>query len=181
MKSLAIALVLSGAHGADANPDLRSPEITVSVGAVLPVFVVYEFPGPWASVSAAWKLHPHAQLVASADLGVMFASGARRYIGSMGAGIRVAPWRNGPWAQLGLGTMGFVERIGILLPERTVTATDVGVKLTADLALGARVGAWEFAVGWDHFIVPLHYYEHYTGDESLPYRGNFMAWFGRQL
>jgi hypothetical protein len=123
------------------------------------------------------------QVVASADTGMLLASGARRYLGSLGVGVRVSPWRRGPlWVQLGLGTTGYVERIGVVLPERMVSATDVGAVLTGDLAVGVRiVQRWEVAVGYDHIVWPLPYYKVYAGSESLPFRGAGMVWIGRQL
>ncbi|MBX3159661.1 MAG: hypothetical protein KF773_27070 [Deltaproteobacteria bacterium] len=162
---------------------LRAPDtITVGLGAALPMFVIYEFPGPLANVTLGWDIHAHAQVVASAGAGALHLDGSRRYHGKLGAGVRGFPWRRGPlWGQLGFGLNGYVERTGIVLPERRVSATDLGAQLTADAAVGVAVCGWEVAVGFDFILVPTRYYTSYTGDESLPNRGMAVAWIGRQL
>lgn len=187
---LAIGMILAASRAAEANPDerasftvLRAPDtITIGLGAALPMFVTYEYPGPLATVTLGWDINAHAQVVASADLGMLHADGSRRYHGKLGAGVRAFPWKRGPlWGQLGLGLNGYVERIGIVLPERMVSATDVGAQLTADAAIGVTALGWELAVGFNFILVPTHYYSNYIGDESLPNRGMAVAWIGRQL
>lgn len=187
---LAICLVLTASRAAEATPEgttsftvLRAPDtITVGLGAALPMFVIYEFPGPLANVTLGWDINAHAQVVASANVGVLHADGSRRYHGKLGAGVRGFPWTRGPlWGQLGLGLNGYVERTGIVLPERMVSATDFGAQLTADAAIGVTMRGWELAVGFDFILVPTRYYSNYTGNESLPNRGMAVAWIGRQL
>lgn len=168
----------------------RPQTITVNLGAAFPVFLLYEVPGPLASVALAWPLwREQVQFVASADLGMVFADGLRRYSAGLGAGVRVAPGRRGPvWLRLGLGTTGWVERVGVILPERSASATDVGALLTANIALGlqspARSGllrGWELGLGWNHNLLPSPFYQSYTGTEAQPNRGTAMVWLGRQL
>lgn len=188
---LAACSALLAVRHADASPDedrggftvLRRPDaITVGLGVALPMFVTYEYPGPLASVSVGWKINAHAQLVAGTNVGMLHADGSRRYHGKLGVGVRASPWAHGPlWGRLGLGLNGYVERIGIVLPERMVTSTDFGAQLTADAMIGVDVRGWELAIGFDFIVVPTHYYSHYQGDESLPNRGMAVAWIGRQL
>lgn len=183
------ALVLGLAAPAAADDDegrgplarIGSPDVTVQAGAVLPLLLLYEFPGPFAGVSVEWRTRWPAWLVAGADVGVVHADGSRRYLGSLGAGVRLRPRRNGPWVQLGLGVTGFVERVGLVLPDRVVRATDTGAILTGDVALGVRVMRWELAVSYDHVLAPKPFYETYMGSEALPLVGAAMAWFGREL
>lgn len=185
-----LVLIASLTGGAEAGPGegsralatLRSADVTVSAGAVLPLLLLFEYPGPAAAVTLAWRLTERTQLVASVDIGGVHADGRRRYLGSLGVGVRASPWQRGPlWAQLGLGTTGFVERIGVVLPDRMVRATDVGAALTTDLALGVRVARWEVAIGYDHIVWPRHYYQVYGGSAAVPFRGTGMVWVGRQL
>jgi hypothetical protein len=188
---VAACLVLAASREAGASPDergggftvLRRPDtITVGLGAALPMFVTYEYPGPLAGVALGWDINAHAQLVASTNVGVLHADGSRRYHGKLGVAVRGIPWTRGPlWGQLGLGLNGYVERVGVVLPERMVTSTDFAGQLTADGAIGVTVHGWELAVGFDLIFVPTHYYSQYEGDESLPNRGMAVAWIGRQL
>lgn len=164
---------------------LGSPDITLRTGVVLPVFLIYELPGPLLGLTLEWPTSEHVHVVARAELGATFFDGSQRYLGKLGAGARLTPWPGAlvsPWVQLGLGTTGYVERIGVVLPERVASATDVGVLLTADAAIGARFGRrWEIGLSWDHIIWPLPYYEVYSGAESLPNRGTAVLWLGMAL
>jgi hypothetical protein len=173
------------AEGSGALDALLSPEVTVRVGALFPMFLIYEIPGPMVGLTLGWPMNEHLQVIGRVEAGAVFFEGAQRYMGTLGAGFRATPWPRwpvSPWLQVGLGTTGYVERIGIVLPERVATAVDVGGLLTADVALGARIAErWELGVGWDHIVWPLPYYEVYTGTESQPYRGNAMAWIGVHL
>lgn len=184
----ALVLALSGAARAEGmapgRTAWRHPEITVRAGAVFPMFLIYEVPGPLAGVDLRWRVVPHLEVVASAEVGAMFADGARRYLASLGAGVRAAPWRQGPWLQLGLGTAGFVERIGLVLPERMISSTDTGLELTAELGLGARVRQWELAISYDRILRRSPYYRRYDGvggDEAQPFDGIAMVTLGRAL
>lgn len=163
----------------------RTPEVTLRAGAVLPMFVIYEFPGPLAGVTVAWPLGRHLQVAARAEVGALFFQGAQRYVGKIGPGLRVSPWATAivsPWAQIGLGTTAHLERITVVLPQRTASATDVDAVVTADIALGVRVHQrFEFSVGWDHIVLPWSYYRVYTGTESLPNRGYLTASIGWRL
>lgn len=124
----------------------------VQAGTVLSVFLPYEFPGPWGGAAIAWPVSARTRVVASADLGAVFASGSTRVLMSVGLGARVAPSPCVPvWAQLGVGVTGYVERIGVVLPARDVTAVDGGVAATVDLAIGvALTSRWEVAFTYDH-------------------------------
>lgn len=44
--------------------DTRSPEVTLRGGAIFPMFLIYEFPGPLAGVTVGWQLGRHFQLTA---------------------------------------------------------------------------------------------------------------------
>lgn len=188
-----LVLALTVADRAHAGDDVApregsgpwSPGVTLRLGAVLPVFVIYEFPGPMAGVTLGWRVSERTQVVARGELGALFFQGAQRYLGTLGAGARFSPvprWVVSPWVQLGLGATGYLERISIELPERAVRSTDLGGLLVANLSIGTRIAQrWEFGVGWDHIVWPLPYYNVYKGSESLPYRGNIMAWLGVQL
>ena len=167
-------------RAARARAALGAPTVTVRAGARVPLVRLY-IGGPAAGVSLDWALTPHTQVVASADAGLFLADGARRYLGVLGAGVRVAPWRRGPWLQVGLGTTGHIERIGVVLPGKTIRSTDTGVVLTGDLRVGVSARRWEIAVGWDHILRLTPYYQRYEGEEELPFWGTAMAWVGRQL
>ena len=149
------------------------------------MFLIYENPGPLAGVSVGWRAAKHIDLVARGEFGALFFDGIQRYLGKLGAGARFSPWPRSPvspWVQIGLGTTAHVERAGVVLPERTVSGTDVGAVFTADVAIGVRiVQRLEIGVGWDHIVVPWSYYDVYTGTESLPNRGYAMAWLGVKL
>jgi hypothetical protein len=186
MRRLLVAVVL-GILVSPAAAESARPEVTVNAGAVLPVFLLYESPGPWVAASVVWAKDEHVQLVANADVGVLAVSGATRIPMSIGAGARVTAHRYVPvWVQLGVGLTVYVERIGVALPERTLRETDRGAALTADLAIGLRVTRrWEVVVGYDHQLVsselsaiaPRVRQPH----ETLPFLGTAMISVGRQL
>lgn len=172
---------VDAAHVASSPDGRRSPSITVGAGAVLTLFLPYEFPGPWLSASVAWPIREHLELVASADTGVIVAAGSTRFLGGLGGGVRVSPWWR-IWGQLGLGMTGYVERIGLVLPDREVRATDVGVALTGDVSIGFRVTRrWEIVVGYDHQLLWTGPEKMEIGTETLPHIGTGMLSIGRQL
>jgi len=172
-------------RGGGALEALGAPHATLRVGVLLPMFLIYELPGPLAGVALEWPISERLGVVARGELGALFFDGSQRYVGKLGVGIRVAPWPRSPvapWALLGLGAAGYAERISVVLPERVASATDLGGSLTADLAVGVHfLQRWELGVGWDHIIWPLPYYETYQGTESLPNRGTALVWLGVQL
>lgn len=178
------APAVDGGGGADAQARTeppRAPSITVSAGAVLPLFLPYEFPGPWMEASLAWPLRDRLQLAMNAGTGALVATGSTRILGSLGGGVRYSPWWR-IWGQLGVGATGYVERIGVVLPERDVRATDHGVALTGDLAIGVRVTPrWEIALRYDHQLLSTGTEMTQPGNESLPYTGTGMLSIGRKL
>ncbi|WP_158513106.1 hypothetical protein [Myxococcus hansupus] len=149
------------------------------------MFLIYEIPGPLVGVTVGWQLGRHFQLVAQGEVGAVFFDGAQRYLTKVGGGIRASPWPNSPvspWLQLGGGATGHVERVSLVLPQRTVSATDFGAELTADIAIGVRIShRLDVGVGWDHIVLPASFYKVYTGSESLPNRGYATAWLGVKL
>lgn len=159
----------------------RPSQVTVGVGAALPLFQLYEVPGPLLAVTGGWRLGEQLQIVASIDAAMLIADGARRYVGSVGAALRVTPWNGPVWLQLGAGFTGHVERIGVVLPERMVENTDAGAIVTSDIAIGVRVRGWELHIAYDRVLVPWTFYEIYNGVESLPFDGTGKVWIGRQL
>ncbi|MBX3198948.1 MAG: hypothetical protein KF850_35570 [Labilithrix sp.] len=164
---------------------LGSPEVTLRAGAVFPMFLIYENPGPLVGVTLGWRLARPLQLVARGEAGALFFDGIQRYQAKLGAGVRLMPWPRAPmspWVQLGLGTTAHAERASVVLPERTASATELGAVITADAAVGVRIAQRiEIGLGWDHIIVPWSYYNVYTGNESDPHRGYALAWFGVKL
>ncbi|MBX3219048.1 MAG: hypothetical protein KF795_00935 [Labilithrix sp.] len=164
---------------------LRSPEVTVRAGAVFPMFLIYENPGPLAGVTLGWRLAQRLELVARGEAGALFFDGIQRYQAKLGVGVRLMPWPKwpvSPWVQLGVGTTAHAERVGVVLPERTASATDFGAVVTADASLGVRiVQRFEVGLGWDHIVVPWSYYSVYMGNEADPHRGYALAWFGVKL
>lgn len=187
-----MGLAVSARAGAEGTIEralavLRSPDtLTVSVGTIFPLVLPYETGalgpfGPCVGASLGWRVNGHAKVVTSANAGMLFADGLRRYTGSLDVGLRVAPWRRGLWLGFGLGVTAFVEKIGVALPDRMASATDPGFMVTGDLRIGVDVGKWELALGYDHVLRTSPYYKLYDGDEELPFWGTFMVWTGRRL
>ena len=159
------------------------PRITVRAGAVLPMFLPYEFPGPLVAVSAAWPLRDHLQVVATVDTGVLAAAGTTRIMTGLGVGVRATAPRPVPlWAQLGVGVTGYVERIGVELPAREVTATDLGAALTLDAAIGIRFPwRWELVIAYDQQLVTSEPGDILPERETLTYVGTASVTIGREL
>jgi hypothetical protein len=186
MRHVLVSLVLVVTASPAAAESTR-PTVTVNAGAMLPVFLLYESPGPWVGASVVWARDEHVQLVASSDVGLLAVSGSTRIPLSVGCGARFTAHRRVPlWVQLGVGLTGYVERIGVALPERTLRETDRGAALTADLAIGLRITRrWELAVGYDHqllssepsTIAPRVRQPH----ETLPFLGTATVSVGSRL
>jgi hypothetical protein len=170
-----------------AESDAGPPSVTVNAGAVLPMFLLYEKPGPWVGTSLAWSMRDRVELVASADTGVLVAIGATRFLVSLALGARISPSRCVPlWVQLGVGVTGFVERIGVVLPERTLRAIDRGIALTGDLAIGVRVTPrWEIVVAYDQQLVSSEpggfARPGGSSHETIPFIATATVSIGRQL
>ncbi len=182
---LVFALAARSAHAADPPPDDRSwsdalvPDtVSIVVGAQLPMLLIYEAPGPLLGVEVGWRLSPVTELIANVGLGVLWETGTQRYVIPIGIGVRVTPWEVGPWFHLALGTTPWLEHIGIVLPERDIGITDGGATMTIAAKLGVDLWGWDIGVGYEHNLLPSPFYEHYKGDETLPWLGSFVAWVG---
>ncbi|MDI1432687.1 hypothetical protein [Polyangium sorediatum] len=186
---LGIPLILALTWSAEARADERGklhalvPEnVTVTAGALFPTFLIYENPGPWVGAEVGWRTSAHTQVVANAGMSVIWTQGSQRYLGPLGVSLRVFPWENvGPWAQVGLGAIPYVEQMSVLLPQRIASATDVGATLTAKVQIGARFWGFDLGLGVDFNLLPSPFYEKYTGIETLPWDNTFMVWLGRQV
>lgn len=170
-------------RGRSARSSWRSPAITVSAGAVFPLFLLFEVPGPMVQVSLAWPLRSHLDLVASAETGFVLKSGVIRFPGSIGGGVRATISRRVPvWAQLGLGVTGYVERIGVMLPARDLHAYDTGAMVTSDLAIGVTAARWQLAIAYHrNLAVSGPQDEVYHGEEGQRFDGTMMVTIGRRL
>lgn len=178
MRRAVLVVLLIGGQVAHAQPE--APAITVRAGSVLPMFILYEYPGAMAAGTFAWRVHERIELVATTDLGVLVTSGATRFLHSLGVGARITQWRC--WAQLGLGVTGYVERIGVVLPARTVRTVDRGAALTADLAIGFRITPkLDFAIEYDHQLAWTGPNRRRDDHETLPHVGTALATFGWRL
>lgn len=83
--------------------------------------------------------------------------------------------------QLGLGATGYIERIGVTLPMRNVSATDRIGLLTANLGIGVLIAQrWEIALHYEQNL-ELDFYKVYQGSETLPFRGIGKFSIGRKL
>jgi len=185
-RTRAIPLILVLTCSAEARADDRGwlkalvpDDVTVTAGALFPSFLIYENPAPWAGAEVGWRTGTHTQVVANAGMSVIWANGSQRYLGPLGVSLRVFPWKNvGPWAQLGLGAIPYVESISVILPERIASATDFGSTMTAKLQIGVRILGFDLGLGSDFNLLPSPFYKKYTGTETLAWDNTFMVWVG---
>jgi hypothetical protein len=155
---------------------LRPANVTLTAGSLFPVFLIYEYPAPWAGVEVGWRTSTHAHVVANAGTSVIWVNGSQRSFFPLGVSLRVFPWKRGPWAQLGLGTTPYVEHTGVMLPERSVSAIDAGAMLTTKVGAGVRIRGWDIGLGLDSNLGS--FYEHYTGPETRPWDYTVVVWVG---
>lgn len=160
---------------------LRPTDLSVTSGMHVPLLMIYG-PGPMAGVEVGWRTGTNTSLVANVGAAPSWVSGAVRVFAPVGLSLRVAPWQRGPiWFQAGIGSIPYVESIGIALPDRRVSAAHVGATLTTKVAVGVQLKGWELAVGNDANLLPSQFYTDYTGDRALPWDNTFMVWIGRQV
>lgn len=176
-----------GVHGeahAEEQPwrkALIPSEINVTAGALFPSFLIYENPVPWVGAEAGWRTGPHTLIVANVGMSVIWTQGSQRFLHPVGVSFRAFPWKNvGPWIQIGLGAIPFIEQIRLALPQRLVTATDAGATLTTKVQAGVFIGRFELGLGVDLNVLPSPFYQNYKGIETLPWDDTFMVWIGWQ-
>jgi len=184
-----MALILALTSSAEARADDRGrlealgpDNVTVTAGALFPTFLIYENPAPWVGAEVGWRTSTHTQVVANAGMSVIWTQGSQRYLTPLGVSLRVFPWEQvGPWAQVGLGTIPYVEQVSVVLPERIASTTDVGATMTAKLQIGVRAWGFDLGLGLDLNLLPSPFYKKYTGAETLPWDDTVMVWIGRQV
>lgn len=164
------------AEGSEWLGSLRPSNVKVIAGTLFPLFLIYEFPAPWAGVEVGWRTGTHASVIANAGTSVIWVSGSQRYFFPLGVSVRVFPWERGPWFQFGLGTMPYVERTKLAFPTRSISSTDVGAMTAAKLGVGARIRGWDIGVGFDFNLGSA--FENYMGTETLPWAYTFSMWVG---
>jgi hypothetical protein len=150
--------------------------VTVVAGSLFPLFLIYEYPAPWAGVEVGWRTGSHAHVIASAGTSVIWIAGSQRYFLPLGVGLRIFPWERGPWVQLGLGMMPYVEHTGLAFPTRSISATDVGARTAAKLGIGARIRGWDIGMGIDFNLGSS--FENYMGVETRPWQYTLSMWIG---
>lgn len=180
--SLLVALLWSTeAHADDQarHKSIAPDEVTVTAGALFPSFLIYENIVPWAGAEVAWRAGAQMKWVANAGMSMVWVDGSQRFLHPIGMSWRVFPWeRIGPWIQLGVGAIPYIERISVALPERIATTTDVGATVTAKLQFGLRIVNFEIGVGADFNLLPTPFYSKYSGTETLPWDDTLMVWIG---
>lgn len=77
--------------------------VSIIAGALFPMFLIYETPGPLIGVEVGWDLSTRTTLLANVGLGVVWETGTECYLIPIGLSLRVLPWEVGPWLQFGVG------------------------------------------------------------------------------